>query len=149
MALGPVDGDFLCPPFFDPINENRLKNTEDVELGDQADITTIGGPKKDRGSRSQTIPALQCANINAVETFTSCILEHLAWTYRVRSGINPHSIVHVSYAYGDSKYKSKLEIIRQFEIIKQNTDVKSAPGARWASCRTSVPTCAACPVPAR
>jgi hypothetical protein len=29
-----VDGDFLCPPFVDPVNENRLKNAEDVKLGD-------------------------------------------------------------------------------------------------------------------
>ena len=52
MALGPMDGDFLCRKFLDAVNETRMKNAEGVKLGDQQDIirSTIGGPKSGRGS---------------------------------------------------------------------------------------------------
>jgi hypothetical protein len=92
MALSPVDRDCLVRKFFDAVNENRMKNAENVKFGDQEDIIyrTIRGPKKGRGGGPQTILAPQYANINAPKVFTSCMLDHLTWTYRASSGTNLH-----------------------------------------------------------
>jgi hypothetical protein len=90
MALAPTDGDFLCRNFLDAVNETRMENAESIKLDDQEDVisSTIGGPKKVRKTRPQTMLALQCANINAPEAFTSRMFDHLTWTYGVSWGIN-------------------------------------------------------------
>jgi hypothetical protein len=92
MALARTDGDFLCRNFLDAVNETRMENAESIKLDDQEDVisSTIGGPKKVRKTRPQTMLALQCANINAPEAFTSRMFDHLTWTYGGELGHKQH-----------------------------------------------------------